>query len=251
MKKTAFIFGLIFVCNIAISQNLTFYGLLPAFNQTGRISKKINYNLFVSTTIDAIDETVNGVEYPATDLQFYMQPSIIYVHSPNLNFAGSYTYQRNNPFNGNFVNEHRLWQQIIFSFPVSKGRLTNRFRFEERFIENKVTKEYPFSTRARYQIGFNMPLKGQKLDKNEFYFNTYNEFYFSLTGAKNATYSENWTYAGCGYDLGKMGRIELGYLFQVAVRNQQQDLRFFNLAQIMWVTNFNFKKRKQDNPQTK
>jgi hypothetical protein len=251
MKKTALIIGLLLVCNIAFAQNLTFYGLLPAFNQTGRISKKLNYNLFVSTTIDAFDENVNGVEYPATDLQFYLQPSIIYVHSPNLNFAGSYTYQRNNPFNGNFVNEHRLWQQVIFSLPISSGRLTNRFRFEERFIENKVTEEYPFSTRARYQIGFNIPLQGWTLDKHEFYFNTYNEFYFSLTGAKNATYSENWTYAGCGYDLGKMGRLELGYLFQIAVRNAQQDLRFLNLAQVMWITNFNFPKKKKDDTPTK
>ena len=111
MKKIALLIGLLFIRNISLSQNLTFYGLLPAINQTDRISKKVNYNLFVSTTIDAFNQKINSVEYPATDLQFYLQPSIIYVHSTNLNFAGSYTYQRNNPFNGNFVNEHRLWQQ--------------------------------------------------------------------------------------------------------------------------------------------
>jgi len=245
MKKLLFFIGFVLLSQYTFSQNLTFYGLLPTINQTGRISKKWNYNFFVSTTIDAFDEKIKGVEYPATDLQLYIQPSIIYVHSPNLNFAGSYTYQRNNPFNGNFVNEHRLWQQVIFSLPVSKGRLTNRFRFEERFIENRATNEYPLSTRARYQIGFNMPLQGRTLEKNEFYFNTYNEFYFSLTGGKNATYSENWTYAGFGYDMGKIGRLELGYLFQTLVRNQAQDLRFLNLTQIMWVTNFNFAKNKQ------
>lgn len=246
MKKIALTFGLVLICTIAFTQNLIFYGFLPALNQTGRISKKVNYNLFTSTTIDAFDEKINSVDYPATDLQFYLQPSIIYVHSPNLNFAGSYTYQRNNPINKNFINEHRLWQQVIFSHPVFGGRLTNRFRFEERFIENKVTGEYPFLTRQRYQVGFNIPLQGRTLDKHEFYLNTYNEFYFSLTGAKNATYSENWTYVGCGYDLAKMGRIELGYLLQVAVRNKQQNLRFLNLTQIMWVTNFNFPKKKKE-----
>lgn len=229
------------------SQNLTFYGLLPAINQTGQISKKFNYNLFISTTIDAFSQNIRGVEYPATDLQFYMQQSIVYLHSPQLNIAGSYTYQRNNPFNGNFINEHRIWQQAIFSIPVSGGRLTNRFRLEERFIENKITKKYPFSTRARYQIGYNCPLQGRTLDKHEFYFNTYNEFYFSLTGAKNATFSENWTYAGAGYNFGTMGRFELGFLFQLAVRNLKQDYRFLNLAQIMWITNFNFKPKHNRN----
>lgn len=240
MKIFVFILKLILVSGIAFSQNLTFYGLLPAFNQTGRINEKVNYNLFVSTTIDAFDRKINGVEYNANDMQFYFQPSFIYVISPKSNLAGSYTYQRNNPFNGNFVNEHRLWQQAIFSFPVSGGIITNRFRLEERFIENKITHEYPFSTRARYQVGFNMPLQGRTLDAHEFYFNTYNEFYFSLTGAKNATYSENWSYAACGYNFGKTGRFELGYLLQLFVRNKQKDLRILNLAQITWITNFNF-----------
>ena len=66
----------------------------------------------------------------------------------------------------------------------------------------------------------------------------YNECYFSLNGTKNATYSENWTYAGIGYNLGNMWRIELGYLYQIYVRNQAKDLRFLNLIQLMWVTNF-------------
>ena len=244
------------VCTTVFSQNLPFYGTLPAISQTGRISSTINYNFFASTTIDAFKETVNTIQYPATDLQLYIQPSIIYVHSPNVNFAASYTYQRNNPFNttisanpfsSTFSNEHRLWQQAIFSFPVSKGRLNNRFRFEERFIQQKVagmvTNNYPLSTRLRYQVAFNMPLQGKTLDKNEFYLNTYNEFYFSLTGNKNANYSENWSYAGIGYDIGKMGRVELGYLFQTFVRNTNHDLRFLNLAQVMWITNFNPKRK--------
>ena len=36
------------------------------------------------------------------------------------------------------------------------------------------------------------------------------------------------------------GRVELGYVFQIAVRNKQQDIRFLNLVQIMWITNFIF-----------
>lgn len=135
---------------------------------------------------------------------------------------------------------------MIYAQPISKAKLTNRIRFEERFIENKTTKQYPFSTRLRYQLGFNLPLKGHTLDKHEFYFNTYNKLYFSLTGVKNATYSENWSYAGCGYDLGKIGKIEIGYLLQVAVRNKQQNLRFLNLLPITWITNFGFNKNKKE-----
>lgn len=228
---------------IALGQDLSFGGFLPAWNQTGKINKKFNYNFFISTTIDAFKTNYNNIEYPAKDLQLYIQPSIIYTLNKDWNFAVSYTYQRNNPITQDFSNEHRLWQQAIFAHSISTGRMTHRVRMEERFIENKITNSYPLSTRARYQIGFNIPFQGKTLDPKEFYFNTYNEFYFSLTGIKNATYSENWTYLGTGYNLGKMGKLELGYLLQTAVRNPQKDLRFLHLAQIMWITNFNFFKK--------
>lgn len=225
------------------AQNLSFYGFLPAISQTGRISDKVDYIFFASTTIDAFKSTQNNVEYPAKDFQLYIQPSVIYKFSPDFNVSASYTYQRNNPLTGDYSNEHRLWQQCIFSKSFKKTRMTNRFRFEERFIENRSTGEYPFSTRLRYQLGFNLPLQGKTLDVKEFYFNAYNEFYFSLTGAKNATYSENWTYSGVGYRVSNSTKIEMGYLLQIAARDKQQDLRFLNLMQISLITNFNFKQK--------
>jgi hypothetical protein len=246
MKKICLIIIMSFSVSItAFGQNLGFYGFLPAYSQTGRITKKIDYNIFLSTTINAFNRTIDKVEYPASDLQLYIQPSIIYKMSPNMNFAGSYTYQRSNPLEKFHVNENRLWEQIIYSHILRKGRMTHRIRFEERFIKNNLTKERPLSTRVRYQLGFSTPLEGKTLDPKEFYFNSYNEFYFSLTGNKNATYSENWTYAGIGYNTGKMGKLELGYLLQTSVRDLQQDLRFLNLMQVMWTTNFNFKHKKQ------
>lgn len=228
------------------AQNITFYGILPAISQTGRISNKMDYNFFASTTIDAFNSFQNDVKYPAKDFQLYIQPSVIYKISPNVNVSVSYTYQRNNPLTEDYSNEHRFWQQCILGKSFAKVRMTNRFRFEERFIQNRTTNAYPMSTRLRYQLGFNMPLQGKTLDKKEFYLNTYNEFYFSLTGAKNATYSENWTYAGVGFMYSNSSRIELGYLLQMAVRDTQKDVRILNLAQVTWITNFNFKKKSED-----
>lgn len=234
-----------FTISVSFTQNLTFYGFLPALSQTGRISDKFNYNVFLSTTINAFDSKWNGINYPATGLQLYVQPSIIYVHSANLNFSGSYTYQRNNPWNHLSTNENRFWEQMIFSHPLKQGRMTHRFRYEQRFIQkNHFSPAFPMSTRLRYQLGFMMPLQGKTLDENEFYMNVYNELYFSLTGFRNAVYSENWTYAGFGYNLGKMGRLEIGYLCQSFVRNGNHDYRYLQLCQLMWATNFNFKTKK-------
>jgi hypothetical protein len=239
--KTRYIFLFVFFPSIFFSQDLRFTGILPSISQTGNLVGKWNYNVFASTTIDAFDKTIGTTFYPATDLQLYVQPSIIYTYSSKLNFAGSYTYQRNNPWNNSFSNEHRLWQQLIYAIPFGKGKVSNRFRFEERFIQNRVTNTYPLYTRFRYQVGYSLPLQGKTLEKNEFYLNSYNEFYFTLTGNKNATYSENWTYVALGYMFDKMGKIEFGYLQQIAVRDAQKDLRFLDLIQFSWITNFKFK----------
>lgn len=237
MKNIIISIFLFFISEIGHAQDLSFYGVLPAFSLTGRINQKVNYNLFISTTINVFEQEINGVNYPASNLQLYIQPSIIFIYSPKLNLAGSYTYERSNPFNGNYVNEHRLWQQAIFSNALFQGQLTNRFRLEERFIENRLNGEYPLSTRFRYQIGFNTPLQGKKLNEKEFYFHTYNEFYWSLTGIKNSTYSSNWSYAGFGYKIGASDKIELGYLLQISARNKEKDLRYLHLVQISWATN--------------
>jgi hypothetical protein len=243
MKKISFLIFLLGLFGGLTAQNLTFYGFLPAVSQTGRISNRVDYNFFGSTTIDAFRSTIGGTEYPAKDLQLYIQPSVVYKFSPNFNTSCSYTYQRNNPLTADFGNEHRIWEQFIYAHSFSKYRFTNRVRFEQRFIENRTNKTYPMSTRLRYQLGLNFPLQGKTLEKNEFYVNAYNEFYFSLTGNKNATYSENWTYVGIGYHLGKAGRLEIGYLLQMAVRDAKKDIRRLNLCQVSWITNFNVKRK--------
>lgn len=238
MNRLVYIFVMLLSSWSLSAQNLSFFGALPAVSCSARMSNKINLNVFISSTIDGVDRTISGVRYPASDLQFYLQPSVVYIHSPQVNFGASYTYQRNNPFNSNYVNEHRLWEQIIFSFPVSAALQTNRIRFEERFIQNRDKRKYPFSTRIRYQAGLNLPLRGRSLDVHEFYFNVYNEFYFSLTGLKNATWSENWSYSGVGYAISKKSRFETGYLLQILVRNKQRNLRLLSLIQLMWIENF-------------
>lgn len=255
MNRAAIIALLVMAFNISLGQNLTFYGVLPAINHTGSISPKLQYNLYLTTTYDAFDETIQGTFYPANDMQVYIQPSLIYVLSPRINFAGSYTFQRNNPFNQFAINEHRLWQQVAFAFPWRLGMLTNRLRLEERWIENRgITRRrmhYNLSTRLRCQLGLFIPLKGKTVDPHEFYLSAYNDSYFSLTGPRNAFYSENWSYLGTGYDTGKIGRFELGYLFQSLVRNRQQDMRYLNLAQLTWITNIRFPKKQNLNDKSK
>jgi hypothetical protein len=234
----------------SLSQNLSFFGIIPTLSQTGRINNRLNYNLFISETLDLFDKTVDGVYYPAKPLQTYIQPSLIWLYSPNWNFAASltYNYQRSNP-NVPYFNELRPWEQAVYAHNLLSGRMSHRLRFEQRFIKNEVTGKWPMTTRLRYQIGLNLPLQGASLEDEEFYFNCYTEYYFTLTvpegTRRNALYSEFWAYAGVGYQLKKYGRLEVGPLLQFNVRDVQHDLRNLYLLQIAWITNFNFRNAAQ------
>jgi len=237
------------ISKLLSAQNLNFFGVTPTISQTGRIVNMLNYNLFASTSIDLFNTTIDGVSYPSKVLQLYIQPSLIYAYSPNLNFTGSltYNYQRSNS-NASFFKEWRTWEQVLFGHGLSHGRMTHRVRYEQRFIENENTETWPMTTRIRYQLGFNIPLQGKTLDVGELYFNYYNEAYFTLTvppgTLRNALYSEYWIYSGLGYQTKKTGRIEVGPLLQFNVRDAQQDLRNLYLLQVSWITNLNFPTKK-------
>jgi hypothetical protein len=214
------------------------YGFRPQISLTKVVSDRWDINVFSSTNTNLNDKRYGNTQFPP-DIQYYFQTGPIYKYSPNLNFVFlGYIYQRTDPFSDTFVNENRLFQQVIYGTDSLFGRLTHRVRFEERFIHNRTTGETPFSTRLRYQVALLVPLQGSELDSGEFYFNIYNEFYFSLTGARNALYSENWSYAGIGYQTAQYGRVEVGPLVQRSIINQHHDVRYINLLQLNWSYNF-------------
>lgn len=220
------------------ADNYDLYGGLLLLSQTGRITDRFDYNFFASSTYNFSPTTFQGKSIPSRDTQLYLQPSIIFKKSANLNFALGYAYQKNNPLSEDFTDENRIWQQSVVSHQLGAGRMTHRFRFEERFIHDRKTGADPLSTRARYQLGYSMPLQGKELDPGEFYLNTFNEIYMSLTGQKNATYSENWTYAGIGYLIPGIGKLELGPVYQTAVINTAGDRRNFLVLQLGLSTTF-------------
>lgn len=237
MKVLALVMFLIF-SKTTYAETQVLYGFRPQVSITKAVSDRWDFNVFTSNNSNLNDKHYGKIQFP-TDLQQYFQASPIYEYSPKLNiiFLG-YIYQRNNPFSNDFVNENRLFQQAVYATNTNFGILTNRVRFEERFIHDRVRNQTPLSTRLRYQIAFLIPLKGNEVDNGEFYLNVYNEFYFSLTGARNALYSENWSYAGIGYQSARYGRVEAGPLIQRSVTNQHHDIRYINLLQINWSYNF-------------
>lgn len=220
----------------ASAETQLLYGFRPQVSITKAISDRWDLNVFSSNNFNLNDRTYGNTRFPA-DIQQYFQTGPIYKYSPALNFVFlGYIYQRTNPLSDDFVNENRLFQQIVYGTDTIVGRITHRVRFEERFIH--LASRTLFSTRLRYQAALLVPLQGSELDAGEFYLNVYNEFYLNTTGPSNAFYSENWSYAGIGYQTARHGRVEAGPLIQRSIINQQHDVRYIDLMQVNWSYRF-------------
>ncbi len=230
-----------------LAQRWSFFGVFPQYSQTGGITKRLTYNAFLSSTIDAFDRKIGEKQFPATNLQVYAQPSLHYKLTPNSQVGIGYAYVKHNLF-GLPVNENRVWAQVVTGHPLAKGRLTHRLRYEERYPLNMRTKQWSYAQLFRYHVGFTLPLYNVKTQKTGPFLSVANEAFLCLSGAKNspissknAFYGEDWVYSGLGYNLGnRLGKIELGYMFQDLIRDPARNHRHLHLAQVTWSTNFSF-----------
>lgn len=247
LMRYVYLLGLLCISSVGLAQNWTFFGFFPTLSQTGDLTKKVQYNLYVSATYDAVRTNIELKEYPATALQYYIQPSVSYKLTPNVQIGLGYAYVKHNLF-GLRVNENRLWAQAIATHAVpqlGRLRLSHRLRYEERYPLNTRTSQWSYAQLFRYQTGFTYPLYDPKVKTKGLYATASNEMFLCLSGArnspvssKNAFYGEDWVYAGLGYNTGRMGKIELGYCYQNLIRNPAQEHRYLHLMQATWAMNF-------------
>ena len=69
------------------------------------------------------------------------------------------------------INEHRIFQQFTTKQSLWKVKLSHRYRFEQRFVEDD------FKMRFRYFLGINIPLQYKEDAKNPLYLSAYNEIF--------------------------------------------------------------------------
>lgn len=231
-----FFFLLILLSFPALGKSFEQYGAVPFLSVGKKFSEKYDLNFYHSDTFVFRDKTFQGKEYPSRDSQAYFQTSLSYRLLPAFSLTLGHIYQRNNPLDVDFANEHRIFEQVTYAHTKDATTFTHRLRFEQRFIDGRHS--HDFKTRLRYQIGATFPLNGRQLDPGEWYFNSYNEFYFSSTGERNSFYSDDWAYAGFGYQTETMGKFEAGPLAQFGTVNRDKDIRSFYALQLGWIVKF-------------
>jgi len=118
------------------------------------------------------------------------------------------------------VNEHRIFQQFTTKQSLGGVKLSHRYRFEQRFVEDD------FKMRFRYFLGLKVPFSKKNSLENTYYFSAYNEIFLNTN---TSVFDRNRLYGGLGYNLNKNVRFEAGYMnqfFEVSSRDQFNIIAF-------------------------
>jgi hypothetical protein len=240
-------FGLFLLCFMLFSSRINgqksqHLGVFPTIDHSGILTNKIDYSFYYFGAFNLINSRIDGVKEPSNFFALYGEQAITYNVNAGLSFTGSYVFERQHPVESNFRSENRFYLQSTYKYNLKRTTLKHRFRFDGRYIENRLTKKSPFTSRIRYLFGIKGPLDKMS---NKLYYSVYNEFFFNLDKSATAIYGENWAYAGLGLNLNAKNSIELGLLNIFWVNNKQNDLTQFYYLQLAWVNQLDFRKEKK------
>jgi len=233
-------FLLIFSISVK-SQTTNHFGIFPTIGHSGTLSDKWDYSLYYFGAFNLFNPANSGKQQAANFFIFYSEQALSYKANKNLSFTGSYVYQRVAPFEDSYVNENRFYLQATYKTNLNRISFKNRLRYDGRFIQDRFTNTYPFTSRVRYLFGVQVPLQKEK---NNLYFAGYNEFFFNTFKNSTVVYAENWASAAVGYKTARAGNWELGPLYIFWVMNKQYDLTNLFYLQLTWVTHLDFRKNK-------
>jgi hypothetical protein len=242
MKKNIFLSLLLIVLlsNKINAQSIHITGVFPTIDHSGTINNKLAYGIYYFAAFPLINFDKPDVSKDSYFHLFYAEHALTYNVNKKLSLTGSYLYQRENVVYNNYTNENRFYLQAKYKHSIKKINLAHRLRFDGRFVQNRITKETPFTHRVRYLIGMDTPIN-EKL-----YVTAYEEAFFNTFENAGAFYGENWAYAALGKKINEKNKIEIGVLYVTWNIGKQN---WFNqyYFQLTWINHLDFRKKQINN----
>ena len=215
---------IVMICNKAFCQNSEYNGWL-FYSHQQKLSKKWQFSS------DLQIRTAHQARYLNTLL---IRPGIGYNINVKQMVTVGYTYfgsWENEIENKAYEPENRIFEQYQIESDVGKLDITNRLRFEQRFIGQKSDRI--FAQRLRYYVQFRLPILSDPLFTRGLYATVQNEFFLNVPGSNKAGknwFSQNRSYAGIGYRYSDKLDVETGYMFRYMIE-EEIDIRN-NILQI-------------------
>lgn len=137
--------------------------------------------------------------------QLLVRPSIGYQLSKNLSIWQRYAWVTN--YIPNFVNENRIWQQILYGREIGRFILSSRSHLEERFIKNVHGSPIRFRNMFRVQYTLNKNKDLAFVIYDEPFINIGTHFQGPQSGI-----DQNRFFTGLNKKINQYTNIEGGYL---------------------------------------
>lgn len=151
--------------------------------------------------------------------QRMIRPSVTYKLDNGLTLTGGYFHGLNNPVNGSSTIEHRLWEQVGYTFLENDAvKLSGRTRLEQRVVESRNDTGW----RLRQQLRAEGPIVKDKLE-----WLVWNETFIGLNETEwgqRAAFDQTRNYFGFDVPVSKNVAVEPGYLNQYVFRNGEDQM---------------------------
>jgi hypothetical protein len=167
----------------------------------------------------------------ANPQQLLLRTGINYHFNPQAFATLGYCFVETYPY-GEFAAkstfpEHRIWEQLQLKNQLNRFEWVSRFRLEQRFVQSPVKTgdtyvlgDAIYSNRFRLLNRFSVPFKGKSIVDKSLYASIYDEFFINFGKNVGANYlDQNRAYAAIGYKIPKVGKLELGYLYQAIFKS--------------------------------
>jgi hypothetical protein len=136
------------------------------------------------------------------------------------------------PFTNTAFDEHRIWEQVLWSDKFSFGTFTSRSRLEQRFIPTGSQVGWRF--RQMFKVSIPMPFAPSfSFVASDEYFANFNKTNY---GADDG-FDQNRAFAGIGYNFNKNIKTEVGYMNQY-IRKANNPDRMDNILSVNLFLNY-------------
>jgi Protein of unknown function (DUF2490). len=187
--------------------------------------------------------------------QLLLRTGIIYHINSSLNATVGYLFVETYPYGDFAVSrafpENRIWEQIQLKTQVGIVEWINRFRLEQRFSKLPVKSgntyilgDVVYTNRFRILNRISVPFKGSSIINKSFYATASQELFINFGKNIGTNYlDQTRTYGALGYKIPKVGRLEVGYMYQPIFRNNGTKVGHNHTLQIGLISNVDFYKK--------
>jgi hypothetical protein len=190
------------------------------FNYTGTFKISNHWSIYAESQLRRSE----GLSNPQ---QLLIRPAMQYNFDNNNSMSIGYVYVYTNVYGSqpalSAFGENRTWQQLQIRSNNGPIEIVNRLRLEQRWVNVPVKDatglakagDPVYTNRMRIQNKIAIPFKGKQIVDKSFYAMAGDEVMINFgKNVKNNIFDQNRVFAGFGYRIPKIGRTELGYLYQ-------------------------------------